>query len=58
MGVFRLLLAFCVISTHTSGIMGVSMMSGEMAVQGLFFGSGFFMALGLGGGEGVDARGV
>ena len=49
MGVFRLLLAFCVISTHTSGIMGVSMMSGEMAVQVFFMISGFYLALVLDG---------
>ena len=36
MGIFRLLLAFCVIATHTSGIVGVSMMPGEMAVQVFF----------------------
>jgi len=49
MGVFRLLLAFSVIASHTSAILGTTMYPGGMAVQMFFMISGFYMALVLDG---------
>lgn len=45
MGFLRLLLAVCVIASHSNGILGLHLIGGELAVQSFFIISGFYMTM-------------
>lgn len=45
MGVFRFLLALCVIATHCGAMFGLQLLPGNLAVEAFFIISGFYMAM-------------
>lgn len=45
MGLLRLLLAICVIASHTNPVFGLEMLNGDYAVEIFFMVSGFYMSL-------------